>query len=321
MTGGLARGARWALISPLDIGAWILALSIGAGASVQAFLMAEGSQRLGADRAAFVMFGIGLLIAAAWSIISRRARGGAVRIVADLRARRLPWWAVMSGLGGALFVLSQGLAVEPLGVAVFGMTFLAGQVVGAILLDALGATGMRRRPTAARLAGAGLAIAGSAIGAAGQGVSAPPPWIVALVLLVGAIAAGVGAASGRTLRSARHLAPTATVNVGVGFLAVGVIVVATGAEMPPFVALLDPGLIGSALFAVLSIAVVSVLVARRGVLELAIFIALGQLTAGVVLDVVDGNAPSLPTYVGVALTLAAVVWIGVGSRSMAPPPG
>jgi uncharacterized membrane protein YdcZ (DUF606 family) len=169
VTGGLARGARWALISPLDIGAWVLALSIGAGASVQAFLMAEGSQRLGADRAAFVMFGIGLLIAATWSIISRRARWGAVRLVADLRARRLPWWAVMGGLGGALFVLSQGLAVEPLGVAVFGMTFLAGQVIGAILLDALGATGMRRRPTAARLAGAGLAITGAAIGAAGLG--------------------------------------------------------------------------------------------------------------------------------------------------------
>lgn len=321
MKDGLAREPRRALASPLDIGAWIPALLIGAGSSVQAFLMAEGSQRYGADRASFVMFGVGLLIAAVWSTISRRAREGAVRLVSDLRGRRLPWWAVIGGLGGALFILSQGLAVERLGVAVFGMTFLAGQVVGAILLDALGATGIRRRPTAARLAGAGLAITGAAIGAAGHGVNAPPPWLVALVLLVGAVAAGVGAASGRTLRSARHLAPTATVNVGVGFLGVGVIMVATGASMPPLVALLDPALISSALLAVLSIAAVSVLVTRRGALELAIFIALGQLGAAIVLEVVDRNAPSWPTYAGVALTLAAVVWIGSGSRSIARHPG
>ncbi len=194
------------------------------------------------------------------------------------------------------------------------MTFLAGQVVGALLLDALGATGVRRRPSAPRLAGAGLAIAGAAIGVAGQGVSVPSPWIVAFVLLVGAAAAGVGAASARTLRSARHVAPIATLNVGVGFVAVGVTVAATGAGLPSPRAFLEPGLVGSALFAVLSIAVVSVLVLRRGVLELSILLALGQITAGVLLDVAAGNAPSWPTYAGLTLTFAAVVGIAVASR-------
>ena len=152
-------------------------------------------------------------------------------------------------------------------------------------------------------------------------MSAPPPWIVGLVLLVGAAAAGVGAASARTLRSARHVAPIATLNVGVGFLATGVAVAATGAGLPPVRAFLDPGLIASAIFAVLSIAVVSVLVLRRGVLELSILLALGQIAAGVVLDVAGGNAPSWPTYAGLTLTFAAVVGIAFASRPAARPTG
>lgn len=313
MSDGVARRRR--VPAPwVHAGARLLALSIGAGTSVQAFFLAEGSQRHGADRAALVTFGVAVVVAATWSSLSRPARGGVARLIADLGRGRLPWWAALGGVGGALFVIAQGLAVEPLGVAVFGVTFVAGQVVGALLLDALGATGVRRRPTAARLVGVGLAITGAALGVAGQGVSTPSPWIVAFVLLVGAAAAGVGAASARTLRSARHVAPIATLNVGVGFLAVGVTVAATGAGMPPLRAFLDPGLLASAIFAVLSIAVVGVLVLRRGVLELSILLALGQIGAGVALDVVTGSAPSWPTYAGLALTFAAVVGIAAASR-------
>lgn len=291
-----------------QIGAWVAALLIGVGTSVQALVMAEGSQRFGADHAAFVMFAVGLLLVGTWSIVSRRSRAGALRLVIDLRTRHLPWWAVMSGLGGALFILCQGIAVEPLGVAVFGMTFLAGQVVGAIILDTVGVTGARRQLTAARIAGGGLAIAGAAIGAAGAGAAAPPLWAVALVLVVGAVAAWVGAASARTLRSVGHLAPTVTVNFGVGFVAVGLIVLSTGAGLPPVVAFFDPWLVASALFGVISIATVSALVARRGALELALCMALGQLAAGIVLDAVGGYAPSWATGLGSALTLAAVLW-------------
>jgi len=125
---GVARQRRRIPAPWVDVGARLLALSIGAGTSVQSFFMAEGSRRFGADRAALVTFGVAALVAAVWSTASRPGRGGAARLVADLGRRRLPWWAALGGVGGALFVIAQGVAVEPLGVAVFGVTFLAARV-------------------------------------------------------------------------------------------------------------------------------------------------------------------------------------------------
>jgi transporter family-2 protein len=299
------------------VGGWIAALSVGVAASVQSFLTAESSQQFGAEQAAFVMLGVGLVGVGTWSIVSRQARAGATRIVSDLRAKRLPWWAVLSGVGGALFILCQGIAVEPLGVAVFGMAFLAGQVVGATLLDAVGASGARRRPTFVRVAAGGLAVAGAVVGAVGGEFGAPPLWAVALVLVSGGVAAWVGAASARTLRSAGRIAPTAAVNFSGGFIAIGLVVLSTGPGLPPLDAFVDPRLLASSLLGIYSIAAVSVLAARRGVLELALFTALGQLVAGMVIDGFSGNALPWTAALGSALTLSAVVWTAVVSRSAA----
>ncbi len=58
----------------------------------------------------------------------------------------LPWWILIGGAAGALFVFG-GVALAPrLGVAVFFTCVVTGQVIGAALADQFGAFGLAPRP-------------------------------------------------------------------------------------------------------------------------------------------------------------------------------
>ena len=73
----------------------------------------------------------------------------------------LPWWIILGGLIGVL-VVGGGVAIVPVtGVALFFVCMIAGQLMGSVLLDHIGAFGMAvREVTAPRLIGIVLALAG-----------------------------------------------------------------------------------------------------------------------------------------------------------------
>ena len=76
----------------------------------------------------------------------------------------LPWWWVIAGLIGAVFVAGSTLLVPITGAALFFVCLIAGQLVGALIIDAVGAFGMDARAISLRkLAGVSLAFAGVAL--------------------------------------------------------------------------------------------------------------------------------------------------------------
>lgn len=80
------------------------------------------------------------------------------------KLRQTPWWAMIGGVGGALFIVSMLVAAPKLGTGAFtGLTITAALVV-TILIDNYGWLGVARHPAGlARIAGATLMIAGIAL--------------------------------------------------------------------------------------------------------------------------------------------------------------
>lgn len=73
----------------------------------------------------------------------------------------LPWWIVIGGIIGVL-VVGGGVAIVPVtGVALFFVCLIAGQLLGSVFLDHLGAFGLPvREVSLARLAGICLTFVG-----------------------------------------------------------------------------------------------------------------------------------------------------------------
>lgn len=238
--------------------------------------------------AAAISFSLGLLVMLVVTAFSRNGRAGLVRVRSAVRAGRFPAWALLGGLCGAFFVVSQGVAVGVLGVALFTIGIVAGQVVGGLVLDRVGlGPGGRVLPTVPRVFGAALAIVAVAV-SAWTGLSGSS----ALGLLVLPLIAGLGvswqSAVNGLVRSVAESAVTATL---INFITgTAVLVVVAG------ISLLVRGwpsvwpsewwwYLGGPLGCVF-IALAAIFVRSAGVLLLSMANVAGQLVAALVLDTV-----------------------------------
>src|SRR5690349_11051974 len=89
--------------------------------------------QLGADLgdgfvAAVISFGSGLVILAVAMLFVPDARRGLGRTVSAVRERRIPWWYLAGGAMGALFVLTGSLVIGVIGVALFTIGVVGGQM-------------------------------------------------------------------------------------------------------------------------------------------------------------------------------------------------
>lgn len=236
--------------------------------------------------AALVSFGSGLVILAIALAVSARGRRGLGRIVTQIRGGEFPWWGVFGGACGGLFVLSQGLVAGVLGVALFTVGVVAGQVLGGLLMDRLGlGPGGRIDPSLTRLIGTGLvlvAVVVSVISDLGHGSGV---WMVLLPFVAGILMSWQTAVNG-LVRSAAESALTATfINFLVGtvvlFIAAAVSVAAKGMPVawPTNPLLYLGGAIGI-FFIVLN----TILVRTAGVLLLSMAGVAGQLVASLLLE-------------------------------------
>lgn len=259
-------------------------------------------------QAALVSFGVGLVIMIVVVAATPRARAGLRR----LSGSGLRWWQYAGGASGAFLVSGQGFAIPIIGVSVFTVAVVAGQVGSSLVVDRAGiGPGGPVPVTAWRAAGAVVAVAAVLLAVSDELSTPDRLWPAALPLVAGAALAWQLAVNGRVREAADDVLVPTLVNFGVGavvlILASTVDILFRGPPVPPPT---EPWLYVGGILGIG--AVVSMIAAVRLVSVLVVGLAsvAGQLTGALLLDAVapaPGEGLSTYTVAGAALTLVAVV--------------
>lgn len=298
-------------------------LAVGALTAVQA--RANGSLALAVGsglQAAAISFLVGLTLLTVLGLAVPRVRRGLVRLVGAVRAGSQPPWILAGGISGALFITTQSLSVPVIGVALFSVALVGGQIVSSLVVDArgLGPRG-RQAPSVARLIAGVLGLI-AVIAASGgrwdEGIAALG-WVL-LCVVTGAAVAVQQAANGRVTSVTGVPLVAAWINFMLGtitvifILAVAVVAgrVQPGA-LPPGPAWLYIGGVIGATF----LAATAWIVGRIGVLAVTLLVTAGQLTGALILDLLLLDVVDANLVAGTALAFAAVTIGGLGDRRAA----
>ncbi|MEY3734329.1 MAG: hypothetical protein RL347_1688 [Actinomycetota bacterium] len=272
-------------------------------------------------QAAVVSFGSGWILLTVILLAVPGVRRGLAEVWGSLRDGRLRWWQAIGGLLGGFFVAVQSATVPVIGVAIFTVAVVAGQVSNSILVDraGLGPAG-RQSVTPTRVIAAVLALAAVVVAVSDRFVGAAEGSLlaVAFALVAGLAIAVQQAINGRVGAAARNAWTAAWVNFTLGTVMLSALLgVAWG--LTDF----DPGALPSGpwwiylggTIGVLFIAAAAWVVQRLGVLLFALLTITGQLTGALALDVLapaSGVSVHLTLIIGVVL---AGVAVAVGSMS------
>lgn len=278
-----------------------------------------GSQLGDGFLAALISFGSGFVILAIASLFWRPGRRGIVRVASAVRTRRIPWWFVVGGSAGALFVLGQSLVVGLVGVALFTVGVVAGQTISSLLIDRRGLGSMRAKAvTPQRVIGAGLALAAVALAASSELRPGIPLWVL-LVPFAAGLGVGWQQAVNGQVKAIAQSAFTATFGnfaIGASLLLVAAVIhtMISGwpTQFPSSPWLYLGGSVGT-----IFIAGQAAIVRSTGVLLMGLAVLSGQLVTAVLFDLVlpVQSHPIAPlTVLGSALTLVAVVIASVPRR-------
>lgn len=293
------------------------AVASGAMVALQQQINGELKTVLGdALLTALVSFGTGLVAVVAVVLSRPAARAAAARV------RDVPWPQRLGGLGGASLVAVGAAAAPEIGVALLTVGLVAGQTSGALLVDRLGiGPSGSHRLTGPRLAGAGICLVAVGISVLGDVARDAEPLLLVLVVVAGFTVSLQQALNGRVRHTTGDAGVATLVNFVVGSVALvlGVLVhvAVQGLEVgswpgPDQWWLYTGGPMGAAF-----VAVAALVVRRLGVLRLGLAVTAGQLTGGLLLDLlvpVHDAGVGLLTVVGVALTLVAVAVSGLAAR-------
>lgn len=133
----------------------MLAIVIGMMLPLQALINASlGRQTFGPVFAAMMSFLVGTLVLVGWWLASRPSF--------DPQAlAKVPWWAWIGGVIGAVYVAAATLLIPRMGAAPLICLVVFGQLVGSLLLDHYGVLHPRQPIDATRVLGALLVIGGA----------------------------------------------------------------------------------------------------------------------------------------------------------------
>ncbi|WP_040160757.1 DMT family transporter [Nigerium massiliense] len=295
---------------------WSLPAAVlaGVGGAVQAQLNGRLAVEIGDGFVSAVLsFTIGLLLATVLVASSPSLRRKAGELARDVRGGRFPWFYLLGGLGGALLVLGQTLAVPLIGVALFIICLVGGQTAAGLVVDKAGISPGGPRPLSAnRLVGAGLMIAAVALSMTG-GLRADVTWLLlALPLIAGIATSFQQAFNGRITAWSGHYLIATLVNFLGGTALLAVVAAAHVLIVgPPAGALpANPLLYLGGPIGVAYIALAAHLAEPLGVLTLAMAMIAGQIVGSVALDAFAPTSAGhlgLPTVAGAALTLVAAL--------------
>jgi transporter family-2 protein len=299
------------------------AVAIGMLNVVQSRINGELGLEIGGFLTATITFGSGLALASLALLVSRRGRVGLARVRDALRTGTVPWWMAVGGAGGAYFVLTQSLTVGILGVALFTISLVGGQVVSALLIDRQG-IGMTppQPPTGFRIAGAALALAGVAWAVSSYVQTSVPPWMLVLPVLAGAAIAGQQAVNGQIRLTADSALSATWLNFAVGtpLLAVAALISLAFVGWPEAFPT-NPLLYLGGVVGVTFIAASAIIVRITGVLVLGLAVISGQLVMSLLLDLlvpVPGHELVASTVAGAVLALVAVAIASIRRRRPGP---
>jgi transporter family-2 protein len=248
-------------------------------------------------------------------------RRGVRRLVAGLRNRQLLWWQCLGGVCGAFFVAGQGLAISSIGVAIFTVAAVSGQLVSGLWVDQAGVGPGEARPvTLWRVLGAGLAVAAVVVALNGYEGKPSAIWLVVFPAVAGFGLAWQSAVNGLVRETAANSFVATLVNFGVAgsvlALAAGADVLVLGDTAGPW-----PGqwwLYTGGLLGIFVISGAALVVRTIGVLLLGMCMVAGQLLGAVLLDLLvpeRGAHLTFASALGTAITLVAVVVAAIPRRS------
>lgn len=289
--------------------------------ATQARVNGELGHRIGDGfTAAAISFTIGLLIVAVIASVTPSARIGVRRAFIDVRQRRLPAWMLFAGVGGAIFVLSQGLASAMIGVSLFTIAFVGGQTLSGLVVDRIGfGPGGRRYLTTRRVLGAAIAVSvvvWSIVSHLDPGI---PTWMLVLPLIAGFAQAVQQAANGRVAAAAGSAVSATFFNFVSGsavLIAIALIHVALSGGFPTSLPT-EPWLYLGGPLGVTFIFGLSTAVRVTGVLLLSLCSVAGQLSGSLVIDLVapgSGHGIDWTTPIAAALVVVAVLVVSLPSR-------
>lgn len=270
--------------------------------------------------AALLSTAIGLALLSLVVPLLPAGRLGLRRLVSALRGGSLRWWQCLGGACGAVLVSTQGLAASLLGVAVFTVAVVAGQVLASLAVDRAGLGPRGRRPlTVRRTVGALLAVPAVAVAVADQFGHQTVVLLAALPLLAGAGLAWQQAMNGLVTVAAGDGLVGSLVN-----FAVAEVVLLAGASVPVALAGVPARLPGpwwlylGGPLGVLLIATAIAAVRLVGVLVLGLSSVAGQLVGALLLETLLPAGPGgslLYSGVGTVLALVAVAVAGLPGRT------
>lgn len=275
--------------------------------------------------AALWSFVSGLVVITGMTLASATGRAGLRNVAAKLRDRSLPVWQVLGGVAGASIVLAQALTVEYIGVALFTVAFVAGQISAGLVVDHHGlAPGAPRAATGRRIFGAVVVIAAVLLLSADR-LGSDPAVVLALAPFCSGLLVAVQQAGNARLRIAVGSALSATVvNFLTGALALALaLMVDVALTGPPAIGLAGHQwwmLVGGAM-GVVFIGLNVIVVGRLGVLLASLGALFGQLLGSLILDILfpqAGSNVSGFTFAGIALVLVGVAIVMLPGR---PRPG
>jgi transporter family-2 protein len=298
----------------------VLALLCGAGVALQSRINGQLGSDLGDGfAAALISFGSGLIVISLVLVVSRPGRAGIRTVTTAIREGRLPWWHTAGGIGGGLFVLSQGLVVGLLGIALFTVATVAGQTISGMVIDARGiGTIPPKAITITRIVGAALALVSVLVAVLPQISGQAHVWVIVFPFAVGLLLGLQQALNGQI----KTLAGSATTATFFNFV-YGTVILAVFAAINVAIAGLphgypsNPVLYLGGILGVLFIAGFAVVIPIIGVLLQSLAAVSGQLLMALLLDFVapTSDVPvAIATVVGTALTLVAVLIASIRSR-------
>lgn len=271
--------------------------------------------------AALISFSAGLIVIVVLVLVIGHARRRVVVLVAGFRSREIPIWMVLGGVAGAFFVTTQSVTVGVLGVSLFMLGVVAGQVTASVIFDVLGMGPIGKVPASfARIFGATLAVAAVAIVVWSNLGTVSHLWMVGFALVGGVMIAWQAGVNGHLNRVAGSGLVAALANFASGTAAlvvvavVAVLTVGVPTVWPDQIWLYLGGPLG-----VIFIALASYFVQLIGVLLLGLANIAGQLIGALLLD---AFAPVTKFSLSVGLiagcTLALIALLIASWRELRP---
>lgn len=305
-------------------------LLAGVLVAVQSRVNGQLGEELGTGLLASVLtamftFCVGVVITGLVIAVQPQQRRNLGHFGRSLGTHVMPWRLIWGGALGVLFVISQAVAVGPVGLAVFTMAIVLGQTAGGAAADRVGLGPGGPQPLSVpRLIAAGTALGAVVLASGGAGSSATSgSTTVAIMLVAFAVVAGAGTAGQQALngRVSAVAGPyvAAWLNTAVGSV---VLVLALGGALllphdfgawPTQWWLYTGGPLG-----ITFIGLSALLVRVHGVLVLMLCTIAGQMATAWAIAVVESGHIPWTTHVATTLILLGV-GIAVAARRRPQP--